>query len=1589
MPELTDEQLDQIMGKPQQGKFEPATSDDGTLSDSALDNIFKASEEKPYDVKAHISKSELDPIANQFQLRFKTAKRDWRDNTMWFGAWAGLAKKDEVAQKYGSTASTKADDSAIEKFNDENEVYALRNILHPTYAAMDLVQSGPQMGLAITGSVYGGVAGAAVGGLLTAATGGAAAPAIPALAATGSFLGAYVPNTIQFTGALYKKYSEAGIDDLTAKRLALAGGLSQGLYETVGDLITKGVLTKRGAQLLFKSPQGKVLIKESVNAMLKEGGSLGLKAGVEGLTEAGENVSELAADSLAAQLSSDDYDPNLKPTWKDFYDNIGQGFIAGTRSGSAVNTTAKITGLTFRLGTKPANVAEAFNEINAEIEDGTKRIMQKREEETFRIQQEKKPLQGNVAVNVDPRDAVKNAEFAVEDINNLIDDYIANGEDIPQDVTDQLKQAKADLKLAKDNLQNERDEERLSKFNETLSKLEQQATEPNVDDEQRSKIVDKAVTVGKEVREIQASILKRKIDRLITANEKKLSEISSDVMKKAETRLAEIKQRVKTAQQELQELTQGAIKKLSDQMIPIQDEIQARLKDGRPTQQLIARYNRLKKEREKISRSINKHGNLTKVAPDNIKKLYNELIELKEERESIENETTPEFEKLQEQVDKLQEERAYLDMVLETIDLGAMTSEDFDSFKISIENRSAKRLANTAAKSVLQGYLQGKRDAGSLSKMRKAYSQLIRSSGLTKAEAAALPSADSVTFKNLAEKLDGLKERIAKITLARDLAEANAKLDKALSKSNVSGRDKSKVGFEAQQILDWFKALIRNENVKPAEGDENLLMAVKQRFDEVDFQNPESISTFAKFINDITQEGAAAWQNEQVQAKVRDNLIAAKVDEALDGTNPVSSEIGDPNALSSFQKWLKAFGVTWLDWDGNLSNLFQDTVKSVRDPIINLISVAKEVSNEQTMRHVWSSKLSDALKTATGLNDWQLFVKQVASNTNDKSKWLGFSYRGFNSITSDKAVDRANPTTKLMKPGDALQLWMYLQTPSLKNDLNSENDLTTREDMRSAGLNEEDSTEAALERALFDYDPDMLKMGRAMMSWYDSFFPVLAEEYKRAFGRELKKDQLYAGFVRREGTNENNIAEQYSNFIETLGRVTSQVNKHLKISSSTFERKENTGRAILPTNAFTNAYHKMNMDIHWVVWREKAATLSRIFFNPQRAAKIRAKFGDTMYRVVTQHLRDMTHGYIERDFAHSNLIGNTIGNLAIQKLGGWKPEQLTKQFTGIFLTALEVGPRKFFILLDEFINDPNFTSRIKEVQNTDWYKDRFSRGTENLQGGINAGDPVVQGFKDKLTDIFLWFMITGDKGNAVVIGDMMTKHYMEAGFTKEQAQEKAGEFVNRTQSTSRIDMLSQFQRDKRYKIFSTFMQQQGSMYQYQLLAMKEFLNKPSVESAKTLINTELTIRLANAAFQIAGTTTKAVLSGGLSDDDLDQAQWDIWLALTMPSFPTIINEILKPIIASTENLKRDLQGNKRKVDVFEFKPPVLGLVSKDSLHVIRDVKKMIESKSPTDTAVTGLDFVMILNRLSALTPVGFIPLDPTIKAVKKAIEGEK
>jgi len=1588
MPELTEEQLDQIMGKPQQGKFDPTTSDDGSLSDSALDNIFNASKEKPYDVKAQISKSELDPVAEQFRLRFKTTRRDWRDNTMWFGAWAGLAKKDEIAQKYGSTAQSKADDSAIEKFNDENEVYALRNILHPTYAAMDVMQSAPQSALAITGSIYGGVTGAAVGGLLTAATGGAAAPAIPALAATGTFIGAYAPNVMQFTGALYKKYSEAGVDDVTAKRLALAGGLSQGLYETVGDLITKGVLTKRGAQLIFKSPQGKILIKESVHAMLKEGGSLGLKSGMEGLTEAGENISELAADSLAAQLSKDDYDPSLKPTWKDFYENIGKGFIAGTRAGGGTNVSAKVAGLTFRLGTKPANVAEAFNEVNAEIEEGTKRIMQKREEESFRVQQEKKPLQGNVSVTADPKNAVKDAEFAVDDINNLIDDYIANGEDIPQDVTEKLKQAKADLRQAKDNLQNQRDEERLVKFNETLAKLEQQATEPNIDDERRSEIVDKAVIVGKEVREIQAGILKRKINKLITANEKKLSQVSSEVLKKAEARLVEIKQRVKAAQQELHDMTHGAIKKLSDQMIPIQDEIQARLKDGRPTQQLIARYTKLKNERERISRSINKHGNLTKVAPDNIKKLYKELIELRDEQESIENETSPEFDKLQEQVDKIQEERAYLDMVLETIDLGAMTSEDFDSFKISIENRSAKRLANTAAKSVLQGYLQGKRDAGSLSKMRKAWAQMIRSSGLSKAEAASLPSADSVTFKNLAEKLDGLKERIAKITYERDLKEANEKLDKALSKSDVSGRDKSKVGFDAQQILDWFKALVRNENIKPAEGDETLLTAVKQRFDEVNFQNPESILEFAKFINDITQEGAAAWQNEQVQAKVRDNLIAAKVDDAIDGSRPVSGEIGDPKALNSLQKWLNAFGVTWLDWDGNLHNLFQDTVKAVRDPIIGLISVANEVSKEQTMRREWSAKLNDAFKKVTGLNDWQLFIKQVASNTNDKKKWLGFSYRGFQSITGE-AIDKAKPTTKLMKPGDALQMWMYLQTPSLKGDLNTENDMTTREDMRSAGLNEEDSTEAALERALFDYDPDMLKMGRAMMAWYDSFFPVLAEEYKRAFGRELKKDQLYGGFVRREGTNENNIAEQYSNFIETLGRVTSQVNKHLKISSSTFERKENTGRAILPTNAFINAYHKMNMDIHWVVWREKAATLSRVFFNTQRAAKIRAKFGDTMYTVITQHLRDMTHGYIERDFAHSNLIGNTIGNLAIQKLGGWKPEQLTKQFTGIFLAALEVGPRKFFMLLDEFISDPNFTERVREVQNTDWYKNRFSRGTENLQGGINAGDPVIQGFKDKLTDIFLWFMITGDKGNAVVLGEMLTKHYMESGFTKEEAQAKAGEFVNKTQSTNQINMMSQFQRDKRYRVFSTFMQQQGAMYQFQLLALKEFLKNRSIESAKTLINTEFTIRLANAAFQIAGTATKAVLSGGLSDDDLDQAQWDIWLALTMPSFPTIVNEILKPVIASAENVKRDLQGNKRKVDVFEFKPPVIGLLTKDTLQVTRDVKKMIESQTPADTAIATLDLVMILNRLSALTPAGFVPLDSTIKAAKKAIQGDK
>lgn len=1373
-------------------KFDDTQTGTNTSDFSGDDMRFDENEQRGTTLVGGIE-TQVKPWVDQYTKRFQQSHRDFNNDVAWSQALIGLKKKEDVMQFNVDLAEDDQRKGEIDQFNKDTDWYAAKNILNPAMAVGDIASSAPQMAASFTGGGYGAAIGAGVGIAATALTGGLAAPAIPIMTGLGAFGGMYTANANLFAGNLYRKYSQLGVDDATAKRMAITGALSMSLYETAGDMLLKGVATKKALKVFAKSPQGKIAIQQTIiNAMNKIGWA-GVVAEMEGLTEAGEKLSEMATDAFVRRLDQSGNDLSaLAPNFSDLRDSL----VAGTRAGVGQSTGAHIL-----QRVMPQNLRQAIDEVENQITDVAN--AKKAEADA----KKKKVLEGNVSIAADEKEmqaAIQTADIVLSDLLNQEDDALISGRDVTPELRENIAQARADLAAERKRLKDFKAKEKIEKYEKGIDELNK-AIETANDPEQKERLRKIAGQVEERLVRIQKQTLKQEMKVREAAVEKRTSEINEEIIDR----------------------TYGQVQRYTDEINELKKED---LVGAEPAT--------IKRHTKKLQGLIEKRDQL-KAA------LKGGSLTLENFQSRLEG-TGINVSALLQEKEKLKGEQELINHINNLLERDTLTAQDLVNLNQDVQARSARSLARRATRQSLRAFAEGRKLAKDTSDLQAMIRQFIKNSGV---DDKTLP--DVSTFKandkKLQDKLNALIDSVQKLRIKSKLKEANARLDKALEKAAVK-RDKNlkvnKSKFDpestTQKALDLIKMFKENIDafVDPPEGEFDFYNMIWERVNETDFKNADSANELADLIESIIENGLAAWKDKRAQLRSRIDAKTAIVWDAIQGDQPIADTTEGSAELAAWTEKRKKKNSEreyLMSWRGLMHKLMQRVPLKRRQAIIDtILSVDETVQEEEKMHRETMHSMRNHIKKEAKINAFQLAWLLIKANVADHKNWIYFKGKGKD----------GSEVFQAMPPGTALQMWMYWQNPNLRTGLEE-------------GNNYSQEVIDSLEQALKDDNRHWIPVGRGLMNWYQETFKALAAEYKSAYGVELDPEKFYAGFVRRAHPSDDArlisdiLDSEMRSYSQDKGGMRAATSK------STIERQVESKLRIRPVDAFQNAFMKAKTDTHWIAWREKSNELALLLKNSAIMELRNAKFTKEFNATVDLHQLDMVKGILDRHSAYLKRWNILLSNSAIQMLGGWKPQAFFKQLTGLYaISASEVGHRGLLGYMNElFGGELNALNELKPILESDWYKTRFDNAVATLQGQIRENE-LANIPKQYLSQFFLFLLTGGDRAVALFGGYALMRHYIDAGFSQKEAISKAGLFIEQTQSSRLIQNQSLFQRDPRWKWLTMFMQQQNAVYELQHLAFMEAKNHKSIDNWLKAAKITGVLRVAQVLFTAAGNLDK-------------------------------------------------------------------------------------------------------------------------------------
>lgn len=1404
-----------------------------------------------YDTSDSFLNAHFNNYVRVLSAHYSKAEQDIADDFEYFNAATGRTTYEEVKNRIGgrtALAENTVRDAEMLVSPDDWIKY-----VYPLVDSLPYVKKVSEAGA--VGSMTGGLSAGGVGMVI----GG------PALAGTtgglgivwGGPAGAFTFAAAQGTGRKYKELRDAGVPDARARQLAASAGLVHGAIESAQTLlVTRGMAA--AFKTALKTEAAKKLMGNAVVQFAKN-------AGLEGLEES----SDTAASMLIDQMAANEFDiAALKHKDKEWVDNLVQSFLVGAVVGGTLRLAGEGAGKLAGAGigklvkgkgtletTGKANWADDLQQVLKMYGDATK----PKTETDIEVKPE-------LAVTL--KQALAQAEAAAAK-------RLSATIEVTESVSEPGVTQKSNLEQANDEV---------SRIRDDLKKVRAEKKELAGSDKQED--VDRYKALLEEEKTLESELDAAKLDVAKWQLEERLNgDISEEERAKINARVEEIRAEHR--------------------------KIKKRIAKEQALEKIDGYSKKVSKHTEEKKKVIAKHLQFIKDLKEDKTLSKAEKKQLKKEEEQTHRERLA---KLDGWIESANKKIDALKSFVNLIDTDLLSVKQVNQLQVTLRAGDIDTLMKAAFRAVTNtardiAWSRSK----SIKENQNALKALIKHSGLSKEDQAGflaqLPNIQSnqdlrsavedrivrhkdgsTTFvQGIASKIDAVIEQRAKQEQV-DKLYATVKASKPVS-DGVS--TKSKFGFSTkiQDVFDVLHNLLNPTREIKADGRKESLSEARNRviakaqsdytqaladtdtagvdydlelnalladfIGDLDSKSSSEVKSMVEALSNMSKDGrlSRALEVQAFREKVqtaRNEFIQAlapgKSKEDIDYLTRPQGALLDPNrdsVVNRAKRRLKTFGMEIFSWDGKLDIALQKLNAKLREALKDKLDASGPEIKKQSLNRRYLDSLVDSISSATGLKTKDILSRMFAGS--NKKISIEFINGAGNSETLNLSVSVAQ------------DMLAQMRDPDLKDGLLHGNGFTFKD---SETLPAYKTTEGALERALENSTPGGLdlKIVDGVMAWYQKMYLEAAAEYRAATGRKLDKNPFYSGVSKRarkdfEGTSKEMLADMNQRFSNTTN----------KKAAPTFSRKRlGTTAALHFDNIYTKANSYAAQLAHWRSWREQANFIDAVLRGYEVRTLMKLEYGDGFVSALNAHLHDMAVASIQRKTNAQKHVDRFLNRMAPLVLLG-KPLQYPKQLTGFISGMMELSPTDLISGVVEFHMNP--MKSFKQMADTDYYKNRYDNNYSTWMGAITEKDAAIT--RDAAINKFLGIgLIGGDKHVSTALAFAKFKAELKNGADTETAMKRAWQLVERTQSSSRKDQLSNLARDPVFKIITIFKQQPTRAAEYRLTALRDMLN--GTDTVANFLQKEMAARFAQAAF----VAIDAVLASWLStDEDEKEKLW--------------------------------------------------------------------------------------------------------------------
>lgn len=820
----------------------------------------------------------------------------------------------------------------------------------------------------------------------------------------------------------------------------------------------------------------------------------------------------------------------------------------------------------------------------------------------------------------------------------------------------------------------------------------------------------------------------------------------------------------------------------------------------------------------------------------------------------------------------------------------------------------------------------------------------------------------------------------------KDLADFKLIADSGRSKV---GTAKTELGAYATDLIQYAQKFIKDELQRGNKNFKGLTdkaiakydEAVRNNLDTTDLELPMlmarkiqglqdksvfELNAIRDEIGNILVEGLS--EEELRKEKEKEELKATRSEALQDlqtgGEVSTSLQEATPDQIDKINKtggFLKAAWhipssgyAAFFSWEGKWGWVLQKLGNPER--ILKLLDVHKHINKVDAGIRKASMRYDKLLAEASPEGTLASAIKLILAGR--KAHSIGLYERHADFLEGKEKVSKWAQLT--LTVNEAVKLWMQLHDPQLNSRRIYGNGYTRKGEVTGT------STEEILEE--FFKQPEnapYLKLATALRKFYDENFKELSDGIRDAFGVRTPRNPNYSGFGATEGAKPEEFAAAWEQHIQGLAKPSR--------AGATIERVENK-KPLAKADAFTEVYTQIANFHHWNVWRSASKPILAILGNQEIKNVIKLKFGKGMLEALEEHWNDIMFGTHQRTQEWQKTINLWMKQYADLVLTA-RPVQLFAQATGVVmaLTHPKVTHKTFALGFQEFFADP--AKNWQRLARREFFKSRFSSIMEQHLGQMQN---EISQFADlenaQLKDMLRVFVRYGDMIASVVSGHIVYRSMIVSGATEEDALLEAERHVARTQSSGRIDQVSNIGRSMIGRLLMPLTQQPTRMTESIILALTKALNHPSKENWQQYGKT-LAYGTAGAFFYQG---VKFLWAQAFGDDDEKEFAWqEMWMSLLSPiTAPGLVGPAVKIGISHAMN-----KGIDTDIRILESSIPLFKMIA-SAARTPGNLIAFLMSGSLEDFAKMTRDYLFGPNVLIPPSVSTILPVPGRLRAIK-------